>query len=158
MSTKNNSTIPRKLLNFIGIALSVTLIVSNTSSIYGLLSTVSSVGNTGIVATANLGVYSNSGGTTTLSSINWGYISPGGNVNYTIYVKNTGTVPLTLSFTTGSWSPSGSNAYFTLTWNYAGSTINTNAIVPIILTLRVVSSVTGITSFSFQLTITGTQV
>ncbi len=158
MSTENNSTIPRKLLSLLGIALSVTLIVANASSIYGLLSTVSSLGNSGIVATANLGVYSNSGGTTTLSSINWGYISPGGNVNYTIYVKNTGSVPLTLTFTTGSWSPSGASSYFTLMWDYAGSTINVNAIVPIKLTLRVLSSVTGITNFQFQITITGTQV
>ena len=158
MSTENNSTIPRKLLSLVGIALSVTLIVSNVGSIFGLLSTVSSLGNSGVVVTANLGVYSNSGGTTTLSSINWGNISPGGNVEYTIYVKNTGTVPLTLSFTTGSWSPSSASSYFTVMWNYTGSTINKNAIVPIKLTLRVLSSVTGITNFQFQITITGTQV
>ena len=158
MNFESGSTSARKAIGVMGIVLTVTLIMVNTNSIYGLLSAVTSIGSSGVVSSANMGVYQESQCINALSSINWGTISPGGTATYTIYVKNTGTVALTLTFTTGSWSPTGASTYFTLTWSYTGSQINTNAVVPITFTLSLTQSVTGITNFQFQITITGTQV
>jgi hypothetical protein len=158
MSSENSSTLARKVIGVAGVILAVTLIVSNANSIYGLLSTVTSIGSSGVVSAANLGVYSDSACTTTLSSINWGNISPGGTATYTVYVKNTGSVALTLAFSMGSWSPSGASSYFSLAWSYtSGTKVNAGVIVPITFTLSLSSSVTGITNFQFQITITGTE-
>jgi len=157
MSSENGSTLTRKVIGIIGIVLTVVLIMANANSIYGLLSAVTSIGSSGVVSSANLGVYQESQCINTLSSINWGTISPGGTATYTVYVKNTGTVALTLTFTTGSWSPASASTYFTLTWSYTGSQINSNAVVPITFTLSLSQSVTGVSDFQFQITITGTQ-
>jgi hypothetical protein len=46
------------------------------------------VASTGIITITNLGVYSDSACTQSLTSINWGTISPGNSVARTIYVKN----------------------------------------------------------------------
>jgi archaellum component FlaG (FlaF/FlaG flagellin family) len=153
-----NSALTRRAISIVGIILIVTIILANTNSIYGLLTAVTSIGSSGVVSSANIGVYQESQCINTVSSINWGTINPGGTATYTVYVKNTGTVTLTLSFTTSGWSPSGASAYFTLTWSYTGSQINPNAVVPITFTLSLSQSVTGVTNFQFQITITGTQV
>jgi hypothetical protein len=157
MSFQDRSSAARKLLEILGVAIAVTLLLNNTNSIYGLLSTTSTIGTTGVVSSASLGIYSNSQCTTALSSIDWGSLSPGGNKNVTIYVKNTGSVALTLTLSTSNWTPTNAPTYLTLTWNYAGATINSNAVATIILTLRASSGISGISSYQFQVTITGTQ-
>ena len=158
MNFQDGNPTARKLFEVMGVALAFTLLLSTTNSIYGLLSTTSSIGTTGVVSSASLGIYSNSQCTTVLSSIDWGSISPGGSKTVTIYVKNTGTVAMTLALSTSNWTPTNAASYLTLTWNYAGATINSNGVATIILTLSVSSSISGISSYQFQITITGTQV
>ena len=157
MNLDNIEASSRKLISIIGVALTVSLLLANTQSLYGLLSTTASVGSSGVVTTANLGIYSNSQCTNTLSSINWGTISPGGSKNTVIYVNNTGTVALTLSLSYGSWDPVEAGTYITLTWNYNGAQLNSGAVVPITLTLSVSQDIHGVTDFGVQITITGTQ-
>ena len=157
MSLKNSYVTARRLISVLGIILSATLILSNINSLYGLLSTTSTIGTTGVVSSASIGIYSNSQCTTALSSIDWGSLSPGGTKAVTIYVKNTGSVALTLTLSTSNWSPTSASTYLTLTWNYAGATINAGSVATIILTLSVSSNISGVSNYSFQITITGTQ-
>jgi hypothetical protein len=116
--------------------------------------TISSTGN---ITAVGVGVYSDAACTTTLSTINWGTLSPGGTATQTIYVRNEGTVSVTLTMTTGSWNPASASSYIGLTWNRENYVLAAGSVVQASLTLTVSSSITGITSFSFTITITGTQ-
>lgn len=115
------------------------------------------VPTTGSVTTVNVGAYNNSQCTTNCTSINWSTIAPGNSVNVTIYIKNTGTVPVTLSLSNSSWTPTNANTYMTLTWNQEGTRLEAGNSTAAKLTLHVSQSITGITSFSFNIIITGTQ-
>jgi hypothetical protein len=125
---------------------------------YAALTTTTTISATGTVITTspNLGVYSNSACTITLSTINWGSILAGTNTTQTVYVKNTGTGTITLSLAASNWNPAGASTYLTITWNKQGATLTTGQSSAAILTLKVSSSVTGITNFSNTITLTGT--
>ena len=137
-------------LVIIGIALTFTTFAALNAS-----STLSSSGS--ITTSANLGVYSDSGCTQPLSTINWGSPSPGGTVNQTIYVKNTSSgLSLNLTIATSSWSPASANGPVTITWNQQYADLQPGASVAAVITLTVSSSISDITNFSVQITITGT--
>jgi hypothetical protein len=110
----------------------------------------------GTITAVNVGVYSNSACTSNCTSIDWGTLSPGGSTTKTIYVKNTGTIPVTLSMTPANWSPSNANNYLTVTWNRANYALAAGASVSAILTLTASSSAGSLTNFSFDVVITGT--
>jgi len=101
-----------------------------------------------------VGVYWDQACTNAVSSISWGLIDPGSNVNKTIYVRNEGNTVATLSLTTSNWNPTTASSYMTLSWNYDGQTLSVNQVVQVKLTLAVSLGVTGITNFSFDITIT----
>jgi len=111
------------------------------------------IANAGSVKTIGVGVYWDQALTNPVSSINWGNIEPGSNVNKTVYIRNEGNAPATLSMTTSNWVPASASSYMTLSWNYGGQTLAVNEVRQVILTLAVSSSVTGVTSFSFDITI-----
>jgi hypothetical protein len=110
--------------------------------------------NAGTVKTVGVGVYWDQALTNPVSSISWGTIEPGLNVNKTVYIRNEGNTAATLSMETSNWSPASASSYMTLSWNYGGQTLAVNAVRQVTFTLAVSSSITGITSFSFDITIT----
>lgn len=109
-----------------------------------------------ITHSANLGVYSDSACTVPLTTIDWGSISPGNTATQTLYVKNTGSISLTLSMTASNWSPASANGPLTVTWNRESATLGAGQSTSATLTLAVSSSITEITSFSVQINIAGT--
>jgi len=123
----------------------------------GALVAYQKVQNTGTVTAVGVGVYSNSACTSNLTSINWGTLTPGSTVSKTIYIRNEGNKRLTLSMTTGNWNPQAASNYITLAWNRGGTILEAGQIVSATLTLSVSSSISGVTSFSFEITITGTE-
>jgi hypothetical protein len=157
MSSEKSTSLTKKVFGAIGIALTVALIAFNANSIFGTLSTIASIGSSGVVSSANLAVYSDSQCTSALTSINWGSLSPGGNTSVTVYVKNTGNVALILSFSTSNWSPLNATRYLTLTWSYTGARFNPSSVLPVVLTLSVSPSIQGIDSYQFSVNIMGTQ-
>jgi hypothetical protein len=111
-----------------------------------------------ITVAANLGVYSDSACTTSISTINWGSLSPGGTAAQTVYVKNTGTgTSLTLSMSTSNWSPTGADQSITVTWNKANTRLAPGQSTPAILTLAVSQNIVDVNNFSVQISIAGTQ-
>jgi hypothetical protein len=121
-----------------------------------LLSSSTTVHSTGSVKAIGVGVFQNSGCTQTLTSVDWGTLEPGTIKNVTIYVKNQGNAPVTLSLQTGNWNPTGASSYLTLGWNYGGASLAVNEVKAVVLSLTISSSITGITSFSFDITIAAT--
>jgi hypothetical protein len=128
------------------------ILVSALASLYAT----HTVPNTGSITAVGVGVYSDINCVNPLSSIGWGTLNPGSTTNYTMYVKNTGDAQETLNMTTSSWNPGTASSYITLKWNQEKSILSAGASVPAVLTLTVSPSITGITSFSFNITITGT--
>jgi len=112
------------------------------------------VSNTGSVKGVGVGIYSDQACTNAISSINWGMLDPGSNANKTVFIRNEGNTPATLSVVTSNWNPTNASSYMTLSWNYGGQALNVNQVVQVRLTLSVSTNVKGIASFSFDITIT----
>ena len=123
----------------------------------GLLNVNQTIPSTGIVTTLNIGVYSNIACTNELTSLQWGTISPGNSQDITIYLKNTGNAQTTLSMTTTNWTPANANGPITLSWDKENAKLNPNQVTTATLTLSISESINGITNFSFDIVITGTE-
>jgi hypothetical protein len=117
--------------------------------------TLSSAGSIQIQTTPDIGIYSDPGCTTPLTSLEWGTLEPGGSQTYNLYIKNEGDMALTLALQTSNWSPASATTYIHLDWDYSGGSISVGSLVPVTLTLSVDSGITGITDFNFDITIVG---
>jgi hypothetical protein len=62
---------------------------------------------------------------------------------------------LTLSLQTSNWSPTAAQNYLDLSWDYNGAYIAAGAAIHVTFTLSVDASIEGITTFSFDITIVG---
>jgi hypothetical protein len=91
-----------------------------------------------------------------MTSMNWGSLAAGGTATQTVYVKNTGSAPMTLSLATSNWNPTVASSYITISWNQQGTQLAPEQAVAATLTLTVSPSITGITSYSDTITISGT--
>ncbi len=111
----------------------------------------------GSVTGVNVKLYTDASCTTPCTSINVGNMNPGSSTTQTVYVKNNGTVPMTLSMTSSGWNPTSASSYLTLSWNRAGYVLNAGSSVQATLTLTVASNTGTLTAFSCNVTITGTQ-
>lgn len=139
-----------------GIAVAVIAVVMLTTVLAALQAS-KTLTNTGSITTVNVGAFSDSGCTQALSTINWGTISPGSSASQTIYIKNTGTAQVSLNMTVTAWNPASASSYMSFTWNQEGTVLSAGSSVATMLVLNVSSSVSGITTFGFNATITGTQ-
>jgi hypothetical protein len=128
------------------------LIIATVRSIYQTSSTISSVGT---LKAIGIGVYWDDSLTSRVNTIDWGVLEPGAQKSFTVYICNEGNFPLTLSISTSNWNPPTASNYLTLTWSYAGQTINAGATVKVTLTLTVSESITGINNFNFDITAVG---
>lgn len=108
------------------------------------------------VSSINVEIYSDAEATLALTSLEWGTLSPGGSVNRTIYVKNTGNTAETLNMTATEWTPSEASSVLTLTWDREGASLAPGAVVAATLSLHVASNPGSVTSFSMNIVISGT--
>jgi hypothetical protein len=134
------------------VAAAIFLTVTTT----GLVTTNQTIPTSGTVNSTNCDVFSDDACTTSLTSLNWGTVSPGGSVTKTIYIKNTGNIPITLSMTKAGWNPASANGPISITWNREGYTYDPSAVASATLTLNVSSSINGISNFNVDILITGT--
>ena len=124
----------------------------------GLLMAYQRVPSSGNVKAVGVGVYWDNACTNNVTSIDWGFLEPGATVNKTVYIKNEGNTPMVLNITTDNWNPASASENITLSWNREGYVLNTTApVVQAILTLSVSPNISGVTSFSFDIIITGTE-
>ncbi|MGD0977610.1 MAG: hypothetical protein ABR962_00545 [Candidatus Bathyarchaeia archaeon] len=135
----------------------VVAVISLMVSALGALVATHTISNSGTLTAVGVGVYSDNGCTTVLSSIGWGSLNPGDVKTFTMYVRNEGNVPETLNIAEDNWNPAPASSYITLTWNQENQVLPVGQVVQAVLTLTVSSSVSDVTSFNFDVTITGTQ-
>ena len=111
-----------------------------------------------ISVSPNMGIYSDAACTVPISSISWGTLAAGGTNTQTVYIKNTGSgVSLTLSMATSNWTPAAANGPIAITWNKEGTRLSPSQSTAANITLTVSPSIVDITTFSVQISITGTE-
>ena len=113
--------------------------------------------NNGSVKAVGVGVYWESNCVNDVSSIGWGYLDPGSSHDKTVYIRNEGTVPMTLSMTVDGWDPSSASGDITVTWNREDQTLDAGDVLVTTITLSVSSETSDLSSFSFDITIVGTE-
>jgi uncharacterized membrane protein len=129
------------------------LIIVSVSSLYQTSSTISSVGTFKAVG---IGVYWNADSTRNVEALDWGYLTPGSQKSFKVYVSNEGVLPLTLSISTSNWNPREASDHLTLAWNYNGEKVNGGTTLPVTITLTVSGDVSGVDTFNFDVTAMGT--
>jgi len=147
---QNKNTIVISIAAVAVAGLMVTLFAS------GALLTSRTLKTTGILASANLGIYSDSACTQSISSVSLGTLAPGTSTSKTFYVKNIGSVPIVLSMSKTNWNPTTANGPVAVNWNRQGATLSANQVVSSTLTITVSYSASGFSTFSFDVVITGT--
>lgn len=137
-------------------AIALIAVMGAVLATYGALISSRTFTNSTGVAAVGVGVFSDSGCTTPVTSISWGMLNPGDTATYTIYVRNNGTVSVTLTMTTGNWNPAADSGNFTVTWNQQNTVAAASSVTTAVITLNVSPSALGISSVTFDITITGT--
>jgi hypothetical protein len=130
------------------------LIIVTVRSVYQTSSTISSVGT---LKAIGVEVYWNDDLTNRVRQINWGFLKPGSQKTYIIYVSNEGNFPLTFHLSTSNWNPSSASNYLTLTWTSNGQTISAGKAAQVTLTLKVSETITGINNFNFDIIAEGSE-
>jgi hypothetical protein len=100
-------------------------------------------------------VYFDNAGTQSVTAINWGSLPPDSAVNQTIYLKNTGNTACNFTVSTSNFSPSNAGTWISLTYDLKGAiNVPANSIVPCVLTESISANITGISSYSYSVTVT----
>ena len=158
------------------IVLLTTVTTISALSVTGLLQSTEKISSTGIIIKSSpivingsispgsiyppppepaieIDVYSDSACTKKVTDIRWREIEAGNKKYRTIFVKNQGDIGVVLSLLTENWSPSNSEEYMDLKWNYDGSSIAVGEVKRITLSLKVDASCPEINEFNFRIVI-----
>ncbi len=143
----------------LALAFVVTMTTSLAAGLYafGILPGTRTISNEGTLKAIGVSVYWESSCQTNVTSINWGLVEPASSQNVRVWIRNEGNVPLTLTMTRSNWSPSAASTFMTVSWNRNNYVLGAGNTVDATISLGVDSDVTGITDFSFDLTIIGTE-
>lgn len=112
-----------------------------------------SIHTEGTIAGIGVNIYGNAALSQPLSTLSWGIPHPGDVVYRTIWVLNTGNMPVTLGMYTDDWVPPSAQDFILISWDYHNTEIIPNESVQIDLILTVSPQISGITNFGFDITI-----
>lgn len=116
----------------------------------------SSIKSYGTLKFVGVSVYWDNACTNQVTSIPWGTITPGAQVDNTLYVKNVGNAAGTLSMNYGNFTPTVAASYLALTWNCSSYVLPSNSVTCAKLILTVQPNITGVTDFSFDILVEAT--
>ena len=134
----------------------VSLAIVGALAVSGVITTSRTLSSRGSIKAANIQVYRDIQCTQVIDELDWGFPEPGESIERTVFIKNTGNYPLTLSMSYGNWSPAEAGNHITLSWDREGAAVGVGDVVQAVLTLDVSASISGITNFSFDIFIEGT--
>jgi len=129
--------------------------VSSASLTSGIIFGSKTMSNQGTIRAIGVGVYQDRWCLNEVTSVDWGVIDPGSSLEFIVYIKNQGNAPMKLSMTVDEWSPSSASDFISLTWDVEDAQVDMGEALRTTLTLSVSPQIEGITSFSFDVTITG---
>jgi hypothetical protein len=138
------------------LAVSITAVMLTMAG-FAALSSSQDVTLSGTLTAVNVEIFNDSACTQPCTTVDVGTVNPGSSATQDIWVKNTGTVPVTLSMATSNWDPANAGSYLDLSWNRIGYDLGVGSSVRATLTLTAASDTGSLTTFSVSVTITGTQ-
>ena len=124
----------------------------------GTMQMADTIGGNGMLKTIGVNLFQDAACSKPLASIPWGTVESPSTNQLIAYIQTNGDSPENLSMTTGSWVPSNCPTYIKMNWNMTGIVMQPGQVKPVMFTLQVSSNATssGITNFSFLVTVTGT--
>ena len=122
---------------------------------YAAVSSIVKVRNVGTIRAVGVEVYADELLEQILDEVSWGTLNPGENKSAIAWIKNTGNDAQKLIFWTECWEPVDAQNSILLTWNYNNQWIEPGSAIPVIFTLTVDSSISGVDSFCFDIWIKG---
>jgi hypothetical protein len=90
-----------------------------------------------------------------ISAVEWGDIEAGATSNVQIYVKNIGDTSVVINLMTENWSSPIASDNMNLYWDHDGSPIQSGEARGVLLSLSVDPDCPELTSFGFDVVITG---
>ncbi len=154
MRIKKTVPITIASLIFVGVALTVATSALLTQQNTQKISTNGSLSGS-TLNSVNIDVYTNAAATVNCSSIDWGNLSEGNTVNRIVYIKNTGNAVETLNMTIANWNPISANLVLSINWDKEVVSISPGEVVPATFTLKVAAYTGAISSFNFDILISG---
>jgi len=132
----------------------VLILVILTLTIYA--SQQATIGAHGQIKTTNVNidVYWDSKCEVPCQSINWGTLKPGDKSQKYVYILNRDTSSVSLIFNLVDWQPTTAQQYISLSWNLY-TPIPASSSKSVLFTLSVSPLIQGVTSFSFNIVISG---
>jgi len=143
--------LPRSYRNFSFVFVAALLVIY----IFIFSMTMNNTTSVSAVETNGVGVYWDSNCSNIVPSIDWSTLYPGSVKNVTVYIRNEIAEPMYLILSTTNWNPSNASQYLNLGWNYPGQRMNPGEKLQITLTLSVSSHIQGISNFSFDILVSG---
>jgi len=140
----------------VALAVSLTAVML-TMAAFAALSASRDVTLSGTLTAVNVEIYHDLECTQPCTTVDVGAVNPGSSAPQDIYIKNTGTVPVTLSMATSNWNPANADSYLDLSWNRPDYDLGVGSVVQATLTLTAASNTGSLTAFSVSVTITGMQ-
>lgn len=134
----------KKIIGAVSTVLSVVMIVA---SVYGLVSSLT-IHESGTISMVK--AFSDSACTQPVTDIDWGALLPDSTQNRTIYLKNFGANPVTISLTVINWSPANAPNYMQVSWDREGESIPSGIPLQTTLELSVFANITSSTISSFN--------
>lgn len=94
----------------------------------------------GTIKTIEVEIYWDPNGETKRETISWGELEPGASLDTLVYVKSVSNFVVTLNLNLTDWNPEEISDYLTISWDYDGTLISPNEIIPVTMTLSASSS------------------
>lgn len=135
--------------------LALAALALSVAGAFAILRTEKTLGGMGTIKSLGVNVYWDQQCTNSTNALDFGTMEPASSKNFTLYLRNEGNNPLTLSMTSENWDPSNATSYMLLTWNREGEQINPDEVLEFEVGLSVFQNVTGINSFSLDIVIAG---
>jgi len=106
---------------------------------------------------SNIGVYWNQSCTSSVDSIPWGNLQPGGTQQVPVYVLNNGSDTLNLTLATQDWQPGNAYDWLNFSWSCGSTTVEPGQVVEVTLSLGVYFGdfSGGFSHFSFSIVFEG---
>jgi len=101
------------------VLVSVLLIASVGAVTYAALSSTGKFGSHGRIVSIGVQVFDNAALLVECRDINWGDLAAGASNTHTVWIKNNGTIPITLSMSAGDWVPLVAQQYVLFSWSYS---------------------------------------
>ena len=113
--------------------------------------------NNDAVSDTSIEMYWNQKCTTRVSSIEWDSLKPGASKTVTLFIKNKGKSPVTLSYYVANYNPSEVANWLTLNWDYTGQIITFKEVIQVVFELCASENAETIETFSFDIVIVETK-